>query len=86
VGRQAQLLRRHRLGAQGETVARYNTKGSALAIDGRLEWREWDTDAGAKRQAVEIIADTIQFLGSSNGAAAAADDAAEADVPGFLRS
>ena len=55
-------------GAQGENVAKYNSKGSALAVDGRLEWREWDTEAGAKRQAVEIIADTIQFLGSaSNG-------------------
>ena len=49
-------------GAQGENVARYNTKGSALAVDGRLEWREWEQDAN-KRHAVEIIADTIQFLG-----------------------
>jgi len=30
-------------GARGENVARYNTKGSALAIDGRLEWPEWET-------------------------------------------
>ncbi len=58
-------------GAQGETVAKYNSKGSALAVDGGLEWREWDTDAGGKRQAVEIIADTIQFLGSSSGNGAA---------------
>jgi single-strand DNA-binding protein len=48
-------------GAQGESVARYLTKGRGVAIDGRLEWREWDTDGG-KRQAVEIIADAVQFL------------------------
>jgi single-strand DNA-binding protein len=62
-------------GAQGENVARYTTKGSALAVDGRLEWREWQTDAGAKRQAIEIIADTIQFLTNTNTNATAAGDA-----------
>jgi single-strand DNA-binding protein len=77
-------------GAHGETVARYTTKGSALAIDGRLEWREWDGDHG-KRQAVDIIADTVQFLGSPNGRAtnheadAAVDEALAAasddDIP-----
>jgi hypothetical protein len=31
---------------------------------------EWETDNGAKRQAVEIVADTVQFLGQhTNGAA-----------------
>ena len=33
-------------------------------MDGRLEWREWDAQDGTKRQAVEIIADSVQFLGS----------------------
>ena len=50
-------------GSLGETVAKYTAKGRPVAIDGRLEWREWDTDNGAKRQAVEIVADTVQFLG-----------------------
>ena len=48
-------------GTQGEDAARFLTKGRPVAIDGRLEWREWDSDNG-KRQAVEIIADNIQFL------------------------
>jgi single-strand DNA-binding protein len=34
-----------------------------VAVDGRLDWREWDAQDGTKRQAVEIIADTVQFLG-----------------------
>jgi single-strand DNA-binding protein len=51
-------------GSQGENAARYLSKGRPLAIDGRLEWREWETDEGAKRQAIEIIADSVQFLGS----------------------
>jgi single-strand DNA-binding protein len=51
-------------GAQGENCARYLRKGRAVAIDGRLEWRQWETDNGHKRQAVEIIADSVQFLGT----------------------
>jgi len=51
-------------GAQGENVARFLSKGRSVAIDGRLEWREWEADQGGKRQSVEIIADTVQFLGS----------------------
>jgi single-strand DNA-binding protein len=56
-------------GSLGETVAKYTAKGRPVAIDGRLEWREWDTDNGAKRQAIEIIADSVQFLGgqTANG-------------------
>src|SRR5919204_649739 len=34
-----------------------------LAVDGRLEGREWDAQDGTKRRAVEIIADSVQFLG-----------------------
>jgi len=50
-------------GAQGENCARYLAKGRPVALDGRLEWREWETPDGNKRQAVDIVADTVQFLG-----------------------
>jgi single-strand DNA-binding protein len=50
-------------GAQGENCSRFLSKGRPVAIDGRLEWREWETPEGGKRQAVDIIADTVQFLG-----------------------
>jgi len=50
-------------GPQGENCARYLAKGRPVAIDGRLEWREWETQDGAKRQSVEIVADSVQFLG-----------------------
>jgi single-strand DNA-binding protein len=54
-------------GAQGENCSTYLVKGRPVAISGRLEWREWQTDNGDKRQAVEIIAETVQFLGSRDG-------------------
>src|SRR5881275_993595 len=50
-------------GNQGENCAQYLSKRRPVAIDGRLEWREWDAQDGTKRQAVEVIADTVQFLG-----------------------
>src|SRR3954468_933697 len=50
-------------GAQGENCARFLSKGRPVCIDGRLEWREWQGQDGAKRESVEIIADAVQFLG-----------------------
>jgi single-strand DNA-binding protein len=54
-------------GGQGESAARYLSKGRPVAIDGRLEWREWEAQDASKRQSVEIIADTVQFLGDGAG-------------------
>jgi single-strand DNA-binding protein len=54
-------------GAQGENCARFLSKGRPVALDGRLEWREWQDKDGNKRQSVDIIADSVQFLGSRDG-------------------
>ena len=50
-------------GNQAESCAQFLAKGRPVAVDGRLDWREWDAQDGTKRQAVEIIADSVQFLG-----------------------
>ena len=69
-------------GAQGENCAQYLSKGRPVAIDGRLEWREWDDkDTGKKRQSVEIIADTVQFLGSREGGENGGRFTPQSDVP-----
>ena len=54
-------------GAQGENCANYLSKGRPVAVQGRLDWREWESQEGQKRQAVEIIANEVQFLGSRDG-------------------
>jgi single-strand DNA-binding protein len=54
-------------GAQGENCANYLSKGRPVAIEGRLDWREWEAKDGGKRQAVQIIANSVQFLGSRDG-------------------
>jgi single-strand DNA-binding protein len=51
-------------GNQAESCAQYLSKGRPVAIDGRLEWREWQQQDGTKREAVEVVADSVQFLGS----------------------
>jgi single-strand DNA-binding protein len=56
-------------GAQGENCANYLSKGRPVAVDGRLDWREWEAEGGGKRQNVEIIANSVQFLGSRDGSA-----------------
>src|SRR6185436_4430784 len=50
-------------GNQAESCAQYLSKGRPVAIDGRLDWREWEGQDGAKREAVEIVAESVQFLG-----------------------
>jgi single-strand DNA-binding protein len=62
-------------GPAGESVHRYMSRGRRVAIDGRLDWREWETAEGNKRQTVEIVAESVQFLdgrgdsGNSDGSA-----------------
>ena len=71
-------------GAQGENCARFLSKGRPVAIDGRLEWREWETPEGHKRQAVDIIADAVQFLGGrddANGSGGGGGFTPRSDVP-----
>jgi single-strand DNA-binding protein len=68
-------------GAQGENTARYLAKGRPVAIDGRLEWREWETQDGNKRQAIEIIADSVQFLGSRPSNDESGEDPRDYTIP-----
>jgi single-strand DNA-binding protein len=53
-------------GAQGENCHRYLSKGRPVCIDGRLDWREWVHD-DSKREAIEIVAESVQFLAAPNG-------------------
>ena len=56
-------------GLTGESVHRYLSRGRRIAIDGRLDWHEWETAEGAKRQAVKVVAESVQFLDGRGGQA-----------------
>ena len=51
---------------QAENVAKYCTKGSQVAIDGRIQTRSYDAQDGSKRYVTEVVADNVTFLGSKN--------------------
>lgn len=69
-------------GQQGENCAQYLAKGRPVAIDGRLNWREWEAQDGGKRQTVDIIANSVQFLGSRGDAPAqVSEPVAASDLP-----
>jgi single-strand DNA-binding protein len=57
-------------GAQADNCATYLQRGRPLAVEGRLDWREWEAKDGTKRQAVQIVANSVQFLGSRDGGGA----------------
>jgi single-strand DNA-binding protein len=73
-------------GAQGENCANYLSKGRPVAVEGRLEWSEWEAqDGSGTRSKVEIIANSVQFLGSRSdnqgGGGGGNGFQAQSDVP-----
>jgi single-strand DNA-binding protein len=61
----------HRIVAWGRTAelcAQYLSKGRTVYIEGRLQTREWENREGQKQKTTEIVALTVQFLGSPRGA------------------
>ena len=49
---------------QAETCNQYLHKGSAVFVEGRLQFRSWEDNAGAKRSVIEVRAERVQFMGS----------------------
>jgi single-strand DNA-binding protein len=58
-------------GTRAESISRFLSKGSKVAIEGKLRWSQWERD-GQKRSKLEVIVDEIEFMsprdGGSNGA------------------
>lgn len=69
-------------GARAQSVSRFLSRGSKVAIDGKLRWSQWETNEGQKRSKIEIIVDEIEFMSSiSNGAQVPATASATAVDP-----
>lgn len=50
---------------QAENVARYLSKGRQVAIEGRIQTRSYDNNEGKRTYVTEVIANTVEFLGSA---------------------
>ena len=51
---------------QAENVARYLSKGRQIAIEGRIQTRNYDNAEGKRTYVTEVIASNVEFLGSAN--------------------
>jgi single-strand DNA-binding protein len=49
-------------GAPGEACAQYLSKGSKVAVDGRIEYGEWEAEDGTRRHDYRIVAERVEFL------------------------
>jgi single-strand DNA-binding protein len=68
-------------GAQADNCAKYLELGRPVAVEGRLDWREWEAkDGSGKRQAVQIVANTVQFLGYRDKSEAEEEQPTESPV------
>lgn len=62
-------------GARAEAVSRYLSKGSKVAIEGKLRYSSWERD-GQRRSKLEVIVDEIEFMSRREDGAGAPPHAA----------
>ena len=61
-------------GKMGESCAQYLAKGRLVAVQGRIQSRNWEAEDGSRRYTTEVVATSVEFLEWKNE-----DD----DIPGF---
>lgn len=57
-------------GNRAQSVSRFLSKGSKVAVEGHLRWSTWMTDQGEKRSKLEVIVDEIEFMSAKQGGSA----------------
>ena len=55
-------------GRSAEVLATMLAKGDQVAVQGRLAWREWESQDGTKRQAHEIACQRVQIISKPKAA------------------
>ncbi|MBQ9020818.1 MAG: single-stranded DNA-binding protein [Eggerthellaceae bacterium] len=58
-------------GTRAESVAKFLSKGSKVAIEGKLRWSQWERD-GQKRSKIEVIIDELEFMSSRDSGSSGA--------------
>lgn len=54
-------------GNRAESLSNILTKGTKVAIEGKLRWSQWETKEGQKRNKIEVIVDEVEFMSSRSG-------------------
>ena len=70
-------------GSRAEAVSRFISKGSKVAIEGKLRYSSWENKEGQRRSKLEVIVDEIDFLSRQGQqvTSPAAEAAKVADTP-----
>ena len=58
-------------GKRAESVSRFLSKGTKVAVEGKLRWSQWQAQDGSKRSKLEVVVDEIEFMSSRDGSQAA---------------
>ena len=53
-------------GKQAESTANYMSKGSQIAISGRIQTRSYDAKDGTKRYVTEVVVENVEFVGGKS--------------------
>jgi len=61
-------------GTQAEHCERYLERGRSVLVEGRLHTYSWDDDRKEKRSATEVVANSVQFIGTRPGGAGESGD------------
>jgi single-strand DNA-binding protein len=68
-------------GKQGETIAKYCTKGRPLFVEGRLKYDQWeDKNTKEKRSKMRVVLEQFQFLGDGRGSGGGAAASSEPGI------
>ena len=72
-------------GSRAEAVSRFISKGSKVAIEGKLRFSSWETKDGDRRSKLEVIVDEIDFLSRQGQqvTSPAVEAAKVADTPAY---
>lgn len=52
-------------GKRAEGLAPYLNKGQKVAINGKLDWQQWETQDGSKRSTIKVIVNDLELLGGA---------------------
>lgn len=67
-------------GKMAETCSEYLTKGRSVMVEGRLKSRTWEGQDGQKKSALDVVAESVQFLGARPDKTQKVEAAAESNT------
>ncbi|MFH1824385.1 MAG: single-stranded DNA-binding protein [Candidatus Firestonebacteria bacterium] len=67
-------------GKQAESCNEFLSKGSPVFVEGRLQFRSWESSDGQKKSILEVVAERVQFLGGKKTAASSEENTVPEEI------